>query len=278
MSDPVSTTATGMDAPKDDLARTDDPERSGRLLDVRDLVVRYGGVRAVNGASLRIDGPEIVGLIGPNGAGKSSALGAIGGQVPTAGGTIRFDGRDITRMPPHKRARNGIVRTFQTASVFDGLTVFENVLLSGEGHTGASLSRAMFGGAGTRRALKDAALDAYRLLEEFELLHMVDNYGRELSGGQRRLVEVVRCLMRSPRLLLLDEPMVGVAPHLVERIGAALHRIRDSGVAIIIVEHAMEVVETSCDRVVVMAEGRVLADDSFSSVVTMQSVKDAYLA
>ena len=116
------------------------------------------------------------------------------------------------------------------------------------------------------------------VLDELDLQIMRDSYGSELSGGQRRLVEIGRCLMCSPRLMLLDEPMVGVAPHLVKRIGETCRQIRDSGVAIIIVEHALEVIETFCDRVVVMAAGQVLDDGSYEDVMKNGSVRDAYLA
>ncbi|MGH2852525.1 MAG: ABC transporter ATP-binding protein [Solirubrobacteraceae bacterium] len=248
------------------------------LLDVADMRVRYGGVEAVSGASIRINAPEIVGLIGPNGAGKSSLLAAIGGQATAAGGRVSLGGVDVTRLAAHRRARLGIVRTFQTASVFDRLTVFENLLVAGCGFPGAGLTRAIFGGAAQRSLIETARAHAGSVLAELDLQIMSDSYGAELSGGQRRLVEIGRCLMCSPRVLLLDEPMVGVAPHLVKRIGETCRQIRDSGVAIIIVEHALEVIETFCDRVVVMAAGQVLDDGSYEAVMRNGSVRDAYLA
>ena len=257
-------------------------ERSGvsteTLLEVRHLRVRYGGVEAVRGASLAIQTPQIVGMIGPNGAGKSSLLAAIGGQAQSVAGTVSLLGHDVTKLPAHRRARLGIVRTFQSASVFDGLTVFENLLVAGMGHTGAAFRHALYSGSRAKAAAAAARSEAGRVLDEFELWPMADSYGRELSGGQRRLVEIARCMMRSPKLLLLDEPMVGVAPHLVHRIGEACKGIRDRGVAIIIVEHALEVVETICDRVVVMAAGQVLDDGRYEDVLSSGSVKEAYLA
>ena len=248
------------------------------LLDVVDVRVRYGGVEAVGGASMRISAPEIVGLIGPNGAGKSSLLAAIGGQAPTAAGRISLGGAEVTKLAAHRRARLGIVRTFQTASVFDRLTVFENLLVAGCGYPGAALTRAIFGGQAQRSLTERARTHALRVLDELDLQIMRDSYGWELSGGQRRLVEIGRCLMCSPRLMLLDEPMVGVAPHLVKRIGETCQQIRDSGVAIIIVEHALEVIETFCDRVIVMATGQVLDDGTYEDVMKNGSVRDAYLA
>ena len=248
------------------------------LLNVESVYVRYGGVHAVRGASLRVDVPEIVGLIGPNGAGKSSLLAAIGGQAEIASGSVRLLGRDVTNLGVHKRARLGIVRTFQSASVFDRLTVFENLMVAGVGHAGAALRQACSGGRGTRDAATAARADALRVLDEFELTDMIDSYGAELSGGQRRLVEMARCLMYHPKLLLFDEPMVGVAPHLVRRIGETCQRIRQSGVPIILVEHALEVVEALSDRVVIMAAGEVIEDGRYEDVLKNQSVTEAYLA
>lgn len=251
---------------------------AGTLLDARDVRVRYGGVEAVRGASLAISEPSIVGLIGPNGAGKSSLLAAIGGQAPTSGGRVVVSGHDVTKLSAYRRARLGIVRTFQTASVFERLTVFENLLVAGVGHPGASLTRAFVGGGGLGAANAEARERAARVLGQLDITAMSDSYCSDLSGGQRRLVEIGRCLMRAPHLMLLDEPMVGVAPHLVRRIGETCQRIRDTGVAIVIVEHALEVIEEFCDRVVVMAAGEVLDDGSYEDVMKNGSVRDAYLA
>jgi len=247
------------------------------ILDVREVRVRYGGVEAVAGSSLHIDAPEVIGLIGPNGAGKSSLLAAVGGQATCADGEVVLNGTRITRLPPHKRARLGVVRTFQTASVFDRLTVFENLLVASMGHSGAALRRAVFGGANARTAAAEASARASRVIEDLELQSVIDSYGSELSGGQRRLVEIGRCLMCSPKLLLLDEPMVGVAPHLVQRIGAACCAIADAGVAIIIVEHELRVVQEFCDRVVVMAAGRVIHDGRYEEAMDSAAVIEAYL-
>jgi branched-chain amino acid transport system ATP-binding protein len=248
------------------------------LLDVRDVRVRYGGVEAVAGASVAIESPQVVGLIGPNGAGKSSLLAAIGGQAAAVAGRVRLDGHDVTRLPSYRRARLGIVRTFQTASVFDGLTVFENLLVAGAGPELSTLRRAVIGAR--RRGERTAAVRAQAedVLAEFDLWPIADHYGRELSGGQRRLVEIARCLMRSPKLLLLDEPMVGVAPHLVLRISEHCRRICERGVAILIVEHSLEVVRAVSERVLVMAGGQMIDDGPYEAVVNSGSVKEAYLA
>jgi branched-chain amino acid transport system ATP-binding protein len=251
------------------------------VLDIRNASVRFGGVEAVREVSFQLRGGEVVGLIGPNGAGKSSLLGALGGQFALASGRVLLCGQDVTSLPPYRRARLGLVRTFQHTSAFNGLTVFENLLvsaMSGPRFPGSRLRDALAGGQG-RRARQDAAAEAvWDRLREFDMAAMADSLGSELSGGQRRLVEIMRCLMQSPRVLLLDEPMVGVAPHLVDRISDDCARIRDSGVGIIIVEHALEVVQAVCDRVVVMASGQVVAQASYAEAMSSGAVREAYFA
>ena len=251
------------------------PDLAGPVLDVRRVRVRFGGVEAVRDVSLRVRAGEVVGLIGPNGAGKSSLLGALGGQFAVASGQVLLGGHDVTGLPPYRRARLGLVRTFQHTSTFDGLTVFENLLVAALTARGARLRNAV---AGDRRQRAEAAGAVWERLREFDMMPAADSYGAELSGGQRRLVEIMRCLMQSPRVLLLDEPMVGVAPHLVQRISDDCARISASGVAIVIVEHALEVVEAVCDRVVVMASGQVVTEASYAEAMSSGAVREAYFA
>jgi branched-chain amino acid transport system ATP-binding protein len=248
------------------------------VLDASHVSVRFGGVVAVHDASVQLREAEVVGLIGPNGAGKSSLLGALGGQLPVAGGQVRLGGHDVTHAPPHRRARLGLGRTFQLASTFDGLTVYENLLVAALEAGGARLGEALAGGRKHRARQAEAEARTWRRLDEFDMTAMANSYGSELSGGQRRLVEIMRCLMQSPQVLLLDEPMVGVAPHLVERIQKECARIRDSGVAIIIVEHALEVIQAVCDRVVVMSFGEVVAQASYAEAMSSGAVREAYFA
>jgi len=262
-------------------SRNGPPEASGDaipdgpVLEVRDVSVRFGGVEAVRGVTLRVAPGEVVGLIGPNGAGKSSLLGALGGQFAVTSGRVLLDGRDVTRLPPHQRARHGLVRTFQHTSTFDGMTVFENLLVAAASARGSRLREAL-----VRDRLRQEELEraAWARLREFDMTAVADSYGSELSGGQRRLVEIMRCLVQSPRVLLLDEPMVGVAPHLVARITEDCARIAASGVAIVIVEHALEVVEAICDRVVVMASGQVVTEASYAEAMSSGAVREAYFA
>jgi ABC-type branched-subunit amino acid transport system ATPase component len=247
----------------------------GPVLDVRGVCVRFGGVQAVRDVSLRVGPGEVVGLVGPNGAGKSSLLAALGGQVHATSGRVWLDGHDITALPPHRRARLGLVRTFQHTSTFDGLTVYQNLMVAAVGPRDARLRDSLTGG--TRRQ-DEAAERVWARLREFDMAAAADSYGAELSGGQRRLVEIMRCLMQSPKVLLLDEPMVGVAPHLVRRISEDCARISASGVAIVIVEHALEVVEAVCDRVVVMAAGQVITEASYAEAMSSGAVREAYFA
>ncbi len=245
------------------------------VLQVRGVSIRFGGVEAVRDVSLRVSAGEVVGLIGPNGAGKSSLLGALGGQFAVASGQVLLGSHDVTALPPYRRARLGMVRTFQHTSTFDGLTVFENLLAAAMSASGARLSAALAGGQQRRAEAADAV---WERLREFDMVPAADSYGSELSGGQHRLVEIMRCLMESPRVLLLDEPMVGVAPHLVRRISEDCARIAASGVAIVIVEHALEVVEAVCDRVVVMASGQVVTEASYAEAMSSGAVREAYFA
>jgi len=256
-----------------------DPAAGGAagLLQVRDVIVRYGGADAVRGMSLDVEPGEIVGLIGPNGAGKSSLLASIGGQHRPSAGTVVFKGRDITRWLPYRRARLGISRTFQMTSEFAGLTVFENLVVAGRGATGSALSRVMFTPRANRGAEERAKADAWRLLDTLHFTHAANAYGSELSGGERRIVEILRCMMQAPAILLLDEPTVGVAPHLVPGIVADLRTIAETGVALVFVEHSLEVVSQLSDRVVVMAEGREIAAGTFDEVAVMREVRLAYL-
>ena len=253
------------------------PVEGSALLAATDVVVAYGGVRAVDGMSMEVHAGQAVGLIGPNGAGKSSFLAALGGQQRTAGGRIVLDGHDITRLPVHRRARLGIVRTFQMTSEFAGMTTFENLLAAGVGVEGASLSSVLFRRRQQREMDRRVRARVWEVLERFEATHIADLYGRELSGGQRRLVEIMRCLMRYPKVLLLDEPMVGVAPHLVQRLVGDLKSLRDDGIALVVVEHALEVVQELCDHVNVMGLGKLIAAGTYDEVVRDPAVQAAYL-
>jgi ABC-type branched-subunit amino acid transport system ATPase component len=248
------------------------------MLSVHDLRRDFGGVHAVDGASFEVRAGTITGLIGPNGAGKSTVIGVIAGAIRPTAGTITFLGHDLTARPPHQVARRGLVRTFQLSSEFGRLTVLENVLVAAPQQPGESFWGAMLGRRHWQRRELELVERARELMARFGLADKEDEYAGNLSGGQKRLLEIVRGLMADPKLLLLDEPMAGVNPTLGASIQEHLAHLRDEGLTMLMVEHELAVVERLCDPVVVMAQGRVIAEGAMSEVRTRREVLDAYLA
>ncbi|HWF74830.1 MAG TPA: ABC transporter ATP-binding protein [Solirubrobacteraceae bacterium] len=247
------------------------------LLEVSDLHCSFGGVQAVDGASFTVREGTLTGLIGPNGAGKSTVLNAIGGQVRPTGGTISFAGRALGDVTPHDVSRAGITRTFQTANVFGRLTVLENLLMGAPSWRGETLLAVLPGKHFWRGHEAELVDKAQGILERFGLERLQNDYAGELSGGQRRLVEIMRALMAEPKLLLLDEPMAGINLTLARSIADLLLELRGEGVTMVMVEHDLHVVERICDPIVCMVQGRVLAEGSMAELRANQEVIDAYL-
>ena len=247
-------------------------------LSVRDLRVSFGGVRAVDGLSFDLAPGQVTGLIGPNGAGKSTALKLIAGAVPPQGGQVLVDGIDVAGWPAYKVARLGLVRTFQHTSEFGKLTVLENLLTAAPGQRGDSAAGALLGPRHARRRQQELLAQAWALLADFGLTAHADTYAGQLSGGQRRLVEIMRSLMAQPRILLLDEPMAGVNPTLRLTIEEHLKRLRDGGLTMLMIEHELGSVERVCDSVIVMAQGKLLATGTMAELRANQEVVSAYLA
>ncbi|MGH9109747.1 MAG: branched-chain amino acid ABC transporter ATP-binding protein/permease, partial [Acidimicrobiales bacterium] len=246
------------------------------ILVARDLVRSYGGVRAVDEASFTVPYGSIVGLIGPNGAGKSTALGIVSGFIRPDGGKVEFEGRDITSSPSYRRARIGLVRTFQLAREFPKLTAMENLLVAVLGQRGERVLPSIVGKR-LFRAQEAAHLDRAReLIDLFGLSHLADDLAGTLSGGQKRLLEVMRALMLDPKLLLLDEPMAGLSPAISERLEHACLTLRSAGVSILLVEHELGSVERLCDNVVMMAQGRVIAEGAMEDLRRSANVQEAY--
>jgi ABC-type branched-subunit amino acid transport system ATPase component len=246
-------------------------------LEIADLTIHFGGIRALDGASFHINPGVTTGLIGPNGAGKTTLFNCISGMVPGACGTVRFCGRDISRGPPEAISRAGLVRSFQLARGCENMTVFEHLMLYGPQQRGEGLLQAMVGGRRLRRAeeaLREEALDMARRLK---LSQVLDNLVTRLSGGQKKLLEIGRVLLAKPKMILLDEPMAGVNPTLVQEIADHLMLIRKSGISIVLIEHEMELVERLCDEVIVMAGGRFLTRGKFSDLATNRDVQESYL-
>jgi branched-chain amino acid transport system permease protein len=247
------------------------------VLEARDVVREFGGVRAVDGVSFSVRKGTLTGLIGPNGAGKSTLLAMLAGTLATTSGHIIYEGRDITGQPAFRRARAGLVRTFQLASEFKRLTVMENLLAAVPGNRGDSLRGAVLGRRYWRADEEAAVRRAAALLDRFGLADLANAYAGDLSGGQRRLVEIMRALMAEPAMLLLDEPMAGVHPNLARRIGAELVALCAGGMTILMVEHELAIMDEFCDPVVVMAEGRVLAEGTMAQLRGRSEVVEAYL-
>jgi branched-chain amino acid transport system ATP-binding protein len=248
------------------------------LLDVHDVVKRFGGIHAVDGATLDVERGSITALIGPNGAGKTTLFNVITGFYPGERGSVCFQGNQILRRPPHAIARLGMVRTFQITKALGRMPVIDNMMLAAPNQPGERLYNVVFHHGRVLRRERAVRQEAFELLEVFDLQGLADHYAGTLSGGQRKLLELARALMASPRMLLLDEPMAGINPVLGSRLLDHMQRLRaEQGMTFFFIEHDMEVVMGHSDRVIVMAEGRVIADGKPELVRKNQRVIDAYL-
>ncbi len=247
------------------------------MLETVGVVREFGGVRAVDGVSFQVRKGTLTGLIGPNGAGKSTLLAMLAGTLPVTSGTIVYEGRDITGVPAFRRARLGLVRTFQLASEFKRLTVMENLLSAVPGNRGDTFRGSLLGKRYWQADETAAIARAEAILQRFGLEQFANHYAGDLSGGQRRLVEIMRALMAEPATLLLDEPMAGVHPNLARRIGNELVALCEEGMTILMVEHELAIMDEFCDPVVVMAEGAVLAEGTMEQLRGRSEVVEAYL-
>jgi neutral amino acid transport system ATP-binding protein len=248
------------------------------LLSVENLAVRFGGLQAVAGASFDVAPGSITGLIGPNGAGKSTVINAIGGQNRTATGRITFDGHDILGLRPERIARLGLRRGFQVANLFGGLTVMENMLIGARPWEGESLRASIIGRRKWRKVEAELTYKALGLMDDFGVRVLADELASNLSGGQKRIVEIMRTLMSDPIMMLLDEPMAGINPTLGRVIGEHLLRLREAGMTMLMIEHDLGLVEELCDPVVVMVQGAVLSEGSLRELRHNEAVVNAYLA
>ncbi|MGH3498402.1 MAG: ABC transporter ATP-binding protein [Nocardioidaceae bacterium] len=250
---------------------------SEAILRVEDLGLRFGGVHAVRECSFSVDKGSVVGLIGPNGAGKSTTIDLVSGFRRPDKGRVLLDGRPITGRAPHRIARLGLMRTFQSPREWHSLTVMDNVLIGLKEFRRESLRRAIFARGRARRA-EDGDREHIRgLIETFGLTPVKNLAAGQLSGGQKRLLEFARVAAARPRVLILDEPMGGVNPVLGEQIGAAIKRLAAAGATVIVVEHNLAFIEDVCDSVIVMDQGRVIASGPYSSLRDNEQVVSAYL-
>jgi ABC-type branched-subunit amino acid transport system ATPase component len=248
------------------------------LLDAREVTKSFAGVRAVDDASLVVEDGSITALIGPNGAGKSTLFNCISGFLRPDGGRIELAGQRIDRRPPHRIVRAGLARTFQTARALTRMTVLDNVRLAAPAHPGERLDGLVLRRGAVRLREREVTEQALDLLRLVRLEAHADSLSGTLSGGQRKLLDLARILMASPRMILLDEPMAGVNPALREELLAHVLELRATrGITFLIVEHDLGFVMQASDRVVVMNEGHVLMDGTPDEVRGDQRVIDAYL-
>jgi branched-chain amino acid transport system ATP-binding protein/neutral amino acid transport system ATP-binding protein len=247
------------------------------LLEITGLTRSYYGVHALRGVDLTVSAGRITGLIGPNGAGKTTLFNCISGLVPPDAGSIRFNGRIITRWRPDRVTEAGLVRSFQIARGFPRLTVLENLLLYGKRQPGERILPALLRSGPARQ--REAALRerAAGIAERLNLTRVLHHRAGDLSGGQKKLLEIGRALMAEPTLLLLDEPVAGVNPTLAREIGEHLRSLRDEGMSVLLIEHHLDTIAALCDPVIVMAEGRHLREGRFDEVANDPVVQTAYM-
>ncbi|MDA8290481.1 MAG: ABC transporter ATP-binding protein [Actinomycetota bacterium] len=237
----------------------------------------FQGVRAVNGATFAVPEGLVTALIGPNGAGKTTVVNILSGSMTCDGGTERVGDAEVTNWPSHRIARLGLMRTFQLSRELGGLTVLENLLVAAPGQAGESLLNVFLRPSLVRRQERENVERALDVLDTYGLFHLRDNRASDLSGGQKKLLEISRAVMASPRILLLDEPMAGVNPALIERIGGHILDLKATGVTVLMIEHNLNVVERICDHVIVLAEGRTLATGRLGDLRENAEVVQAYL-
>jgi branched-chain amino acid transport system ATP-binding protein len=248
------------------------------LLEVEGVVKRFGGIQAVDGARFSVATGSVTALIGPNGAGKTTLFNLVTGFESPDRGSVRFDGEEVAKLPSYAIARRGMVRTFQLTRALAAMPVLDNMMLAAPDQPGERLSNVLLRPGAVRAREREVREQAFELLEVFGLRDKADDYAGTLSGGQRKLLELARALMVRPRMLLLDEPMAGINPTLGRRLLDHIQRLRsEEGVTFLFVEHDMEVVMNHSDRVVVMAEGRVIAEGEPHEVRADPAVVDAYL-
>ncbi|NDW04985.1 ABC transporter ATP-binding protein [Jiella pacifica] len=248
------------------------------LLIVEGLSVRFSGLTALEDVSFRLNRGEVRAVIGPNGAGKSTLFNAISGYVTPTSGTVHLNGEPLTVLTPHAIAERGIRRTFQNGGLFPALTVLENVLTGLHAQTEGTFFDILFG---RRKALDSEAANIARardLLKLMSMEHMADTPAGDLSGGQQRIVEIVRTVASDPPVLLLDEPAVGLSPVARDQMMDIIRRLAgEKGVGILLIEHAVELVMAVADKILVMAAGKRIAQGTPDEIRQDRAVLEAYL-
>jgi neutral amino acid transport system ATP-binding protein len=246
------------------------------ILTVDHMERHFGGIFAVDVDHVEVQRGSITALIGPNGAGKTTFFNLLTGFDTPNRGSWQFDGRDMSGVPPYKAAQMGMVRTFQLTKSLTKLPVIENMKLGATGQRGEKWWNALIPSL-WRDQEREIEARAEELLERFSLAHMRDEYAGALSGGQRKLLEMARALMTRPTLVMLDEPMAGVNPALKQSLNDHIRGLRDEGMTVLFVEHDMDMVHDVSDWVIVMAQGRVIAEGTPDQISNNDDVIDAYL-
>jgi branched-chain amino acid transport system ATP-binding protein len=236
-----------------------------QILEGKNVTKHFGGLAAVHQVDFEIHQGEVVGLIGPNGAGKTTLFNLISGSLPATGGEIRYKGKKITGLKPHQICKKGIARTFQSAKLFAGMSVFEN-----------ALAASLFG---TKRAISvpDAEKEAAELLEFVELSTVREMLARDLAIAHRKRLEVARALATKPDLLMFDEVMAGLNPAEVAQAMELITKIRKKGITIFMIEHVMKAIMNLCDRIIVLHHGSKIAEGMPGEIATSRTVIEVYL-
>ena len=249
------------------------------ILSVRKLTKSFGAVQALDNVDVFVSQGELCGLIGPNGSGKSTFFDCCTGLVAKDSGTILLDGIDITNWPLHRIALEGrLIRSFQRNVVMGSMTVVENLLVAGQMHTFPSVLSTFLNGRATKARMKQLRSRCSSLIELVGLEQVSNTIASELSVGQQKLLQFASVMMSSPRLVLMDEPLSGVNPVLVERLSRNIQQVnRETGTTFIIIEHNIEAIMDFCPRIVVFNAGRKIADGTPQEILKDNKVREAYL-
>lgn len=248
------------------------------MLRVKDLHLHYGGIRAVDGINLTIDYQTITGLIGPNGAGKSSLFNVIAGTCSPTSGHVYLDDEEVTALPPHRLFSRGLVRTFQIAHEFSSLSVLENLLVVPSGQPGEQLVNVWLRPKKIRQSEQRIRKRAHDVLDFLNISHLQKERAGNLSGGQKKLLELGRTMMTEAKIVLLDEVGAGVNRTMLKTIGESIQRLnREHGYTFCMIEHDIDFITRLCHPVIVMAEGKILTQGSATEVKANRKVIESYL-
>lgn len=247
------------------------------ILSIQNARKHFGGVKAVDSASLELEEGEIAGLIGSNGAGKTTLFNLITGFLPPDSGKIFFEESRIDGLGPYQIARRGIARTFQITKALSRMSVMENMLLGPRNQTGESWWRALLTPGKVKKEEENYKDKALTILDFFQLSHMKNEYAGALSGGQKKLLELARALMLDPDLVLLDEPFAGVNPTLKEKLLEYIERLQKGGLTFAIIEHDIPIVDKIADHLLVMDDGKIIAKGTLKDIKKNEKVLRTYL-